>query len=78
METFYDDGGVIMNDTFLKVLSIIESVFKLIQKVLEDGRIAADDLITVAQFLHDEFNVPVEIDLNEFRAISEKHFGTDG
>ena len=63
-----------MNVTFLKVLSIIVSVFKLIQKVLEDGRIAADDLIAVAKFLHDEFGVPVEIDLNVFADLQEKAF----
>jgi len=63
-----------MNVTFLKVLSIIVSVFKLIQKVLEDNKIAADDLITVAQFLHDEFGVPVELDLNEFAELQEKTF----
>jgi len=63
-----------MSTSFIKILSLITSIFKLIQKILADGKIGADDLIAVAEFIHDEFGVPVELDLNEFAELQEKTF----
>jgi len=66
-----------MQVSFFRILSVIGSFLTLVKKVVEDNKITATDLIYVAEFLRDEFDLPVELDLNEFRRISETKFGAD-
>jgi len=67
-----------MQVSFFKILSVLGSFLTLVQKVVEDNKITATDLIYVAEFLRDEFELPVELDLNEFNEISAAKLGTDG